>query len=155
MKLLVSLAAVGVLFLLGLLGAAGTVPEAIFGVLVPYLALAVFLGGLTYRVLRWAAAPVPFRIPTTCGQQKSLPWIKQAKLDNPSGTLGVVGRMALEVVLLPFAAAQYEDETARGRQTGLRDQPGALAGGHGLPLVDAGDSAPAPAALRRTRCLAA
>jgi len=98
MKVLVSLAAVGVLFLLGLLGAAGTVPEAIFGVLVPYLALAVFLGGLAYQVLRWAAVPVPFRIPTTCGQQKSLPWIKQAKLDNPSGALGVVGRMALEVL---------------------------------------------------------
>ena len=98
MNLLVSLAAVGVLFSFGLLGATGTVPEAIFGVLVPYLALAVFLGGLAYQVLRWAAVPVPFRIPTTCGQQKSLPWIKQAKLDNPSGALGVVGRMALEVL---------------------------------------------------------
>ena len=26
-----------------------------------------------------------------------LPWIKQSKLENPSGTLGVLGRMALEV----------------------------------------------------------
>jgi nitrate reductase gamma subunit len=41
---------------------------------------------------------VPFRIPTTCGQQKSLPWIKQAKLESPSSALGVVGRMALEVL---------------------------------------------------------
>jgi nitrate reductase gamma subunit len=48
-------------------------------------------------VLNWAKVPVPFRIPTTCGQEKSLPWIKQAKLDNPSSTLGVVGRMTLEV----------------------------------------------------------
>ena len=98
MKLLVSLAAVGVLFALGLVGAAGTVPEAIFAVIVPYLALAVFLGGLAYCVLGWAAVPVPFRIPTTCGQQKSLPWIKQAKLENPSSALCVVGRMALEVL---------------------------------------------------------
>ena len=112
MNLLVSLAAVGVLFSFGLVGAAGTVPEAIFGVLVPYLALAVFLGGLVYRVLGWAAVPVPFRIPTTCGQEKSLPWIKQAKLDNPSGTLGVVGRMALEVAVLPLAAAQHQGGTA-------------------------------------------
>ncbi len=98
MKVLVSLAAVGVLFSLGLLGGAGAVGGAIFGVLIPYLALAVFLGGLIYRVLSWAKAPVPFRIPTTCGQEKSLPWIKQAKLDNPSGAPGVVGRMALEVL---------------------------------------------------------
>jgi nitrate reductase gamma subunit len=72
--------------------------EVIFAVLIPYLALAVFLGGLAYRVLSWAKVPVPFRIPTTCGQQKSLPWIKRAKLDNPSGLPGVLARMALEVL---------------------------------------------------------
>ena len=49
------------------------------------------------RVLKWGSSPVPFRIPTTCGQQKSLPWIKHSKLENPSGMLGVIGRMALEV----------------------------------------------------------
>jgi len=98
MKVLVSLTAVAVLFLLGLLGAAGTVPAAIVGVVVPYLAAAVFLGGLTYRLLKWARVPVPFRIPTTCGQQRSLAWIKPAGLDNPGGTLGVLGRMAMEVL---------------------------------------------------------
>jgi len=97
-NVLISLVAVGILFLVGFLGGAGGVGEAIFGVLLPYLALVVFLGGLIYRVLGWARTPVPFRIPTTCGQQKSLPWIRCAKLDNPSGTLGVVGRMALEVL---------------------------------------------------------
>jgi nitrate reductase gamma subunit len=64
----------------------------------PYLAAAVLLGGLVYRVVVLANTPVPFRIPTTCGQQKSLPWIKPARLDNPSGTVGVVGRMLLEVL---------------------------------------------------------
>jgi nitrate reductase gamma subunit len=54
---------------------------------------------MTYRVLLWARAPVPFRIPTTCGQQKSLAWIKAARLENPSTTAGVIGRMALEVGL--------------------------------------------------------
>ena len=98
MKFLGSLAVVGVLFLLGLLGATGTVPGVIFGILFPYLAAVVFLGGLGCRVWIWARTPVPFRIPTTCGQQKSLPWIKQAKLENPSGLWGVVGRMALEVL---------------------------------------------------------
>ncbi len=99
MKILVSLAAVGLLFLVGLLGGLGRAGEVVFGVLIPYPALVVFLGGLIYRVLSWAKAPVPFRITTTCGQEKSLPWIKQAKIDNPSGLPGVVIRMALEVLV--------------------------------------------------------
>jgi nitrate reductase gamma subunit len=51
-----------------------------------------------YRVVKWARAPVPFRIPTTAGQQRSLPWVRNQELDNPSGWPGVVGRMALEVL---------------------------------------------------------
>ncbi len=70
-----------------------------FGVVVPYAALAIFLAGVVLRVVTWARSPVPFRIPTTCGQQKSLPWIKDAKLENPATTWGVLGRMALEVLL--------------------------------------------------------
>ena len=68
-------------------------------VLVPYAAFAIFLVGVCYRVVRWAWTPVPFRIPTTCGQQKSLPWIKSAPLDNPSSGWGAFRRMALEVLL--------------------------------------------------------
>src|SRR3989338_609366 len=51
-----------------------------------------------FGVVKWGLSPVPFCIPTTCGQQESLPWIKQDKLENPSNTLGVIGRMALEVL---------------------------------------------------------
>ena len=97
MKVLISLAVVGGLFLLGMVGAAPWM-GGIFGVLFPYVAAGVFLVGLGRCVMGWANVPVPFRIPTTCGQQKSLPWIKQSKLDNPSGTAGVVGRMLLEVL---------------------------------------------------------
>ena len=97
MNVLISLGAVCVLFLIGLLGAV-PVLDWLFGVLIPYVALAVFLGGMAYRVIGWANIPVPFRIPTTCGQQKSLPWIKQAKLDCPSDRWGVIGRMFLEIV---------------------------------------------------------
>jgi nitrate reductase gamma subunit len=68
------------------------------GVVVPGIAFAVFLAGILYRVVRWARAPVPFRIPTTCGQEKSLPWVKNEELDNPSGALGVIGRLLLEVL---------------------------------------------------------
>jgi nitrate reductase gamma subunit len=69
-----------------------------FGVIVPYAALTIFILGIIYRVIRWACSPNPFRIPTTAGQQKSLPWIKQSRFDNPSTTLGVIGRMLLEIL---------------------------------------------------------
>lgn len=72
---------------------------ALFAVVIPYIAIVVFLLGFIYKVIYWAKSPVPFRIPTTCGQEKSLTWIKQNKVDNPSSTLGVVIRMALEILL--------------------------------------------------------
>ncbi len=50
-------------------------------------------------LVKWARSPVPFRIPTVTGQQKSLSWIKSSKLDSPHSTLGVIGRMALEILL--------------------------------------------------------
>ena len=74
--------------------------EVFFGVIIPYLALTIFVLGFINRVIDWARSPVPFRISTTCGQQKSLPWIKSANIDNPSTTGGVIVRMILEVVFL-------------------------------------------------------
>ncbi|MBI3813525.1 MAG: sulfate reduction electron transfer complex DsrMKJOP subunit DsrM [Nitrospinae bacterium] len=71
----------------------------LFGVVIPYLAVITFIGGVIYRVIKWAYSPVPFRIPTTSGQQKSLSWIKQSRFENPSNTAGVIGRMLLEILL--------------------------------------------------------
>ena len=71
----------------------------VFGVVIPYAAILIFVLGIIIRVLDWARSPTPFRIPTTAGQQKSLPWIKQNKLDNPSSTLGAIGRMIFEILL--------------------------------------------------------
>jgi len=71
----------------------------LFGVVVPYAAVATFLVGLSCRIVQWSLSPVPFRIPTTCGQQKSLPWIKSSGLENPYRTGGVVLRMLLEILL--------------------------------------------------------
>jgi len=92
--------------------AAGLAPP--FAVVVPYLAVAVFLVGITLRVLRWARSAVPFRIPTTAGQQRSLPWIRSARLDNPSTGLGTTGRMLLEVLtfrsLFRNTRAQLRDD---------------------------------------------
>ncbi len=97
MNVLVALVAVSGLFLIGLLGGTPSLRWG-FGVVLPYLAVVVFFGGLFYRIAGWARSAVPFRIPTTCGQQRSLPWIKHSKLDNPFTTRGVIGRMALEVL---------------------------------------------------------
>lgn len=71
----------------------------IFGVVVPYAALVIFIVGMIYKIVQWAKVPVPFKITTTCGQQKSLPWIKNASIESPHTTTGVLIRMALEVFL--------------------------------------------------------
>lgn len=99
MKILYSFLSVIALVVIALLGAKVPGGQTFFGIIIPYLAFAVFLVGFISKVVDWAKSPVPFRIPTTSGQANSLPWIKQNKLDCPSTTLGVVGRMLLEVFL--------------------------------------------------------
>jgi nitrate reductase gamma subunit len=69
-----------------------------FGVFVPYMAIAIFLGGFVYRVVQWAKSPVPFSIQTTCGQGKSLDFIKHNRLEAPHTTAEVAARMLLEVL---------------------------------------------------------
>ncbi len=110
MNALLSLFAVAALVLIAFIGIKVANLHFLFGVVIPYLAIATFLIGVISRVLKWGRTPVPFRIPTTCGQQKSLPWIKQAKLDNPSSTSGVIGRMLLEVLLFRslFSNTKFE-----------------------------------------------
>jgi nitrate reductase gamma subunit len=87
------------LLLIGLviIGVSGAGLDYLFAVVIPYCAITLFLIGFVYRIIGWARSPVPFRIPTTCGQQKSLPWIKTSRLDNPHTGLGAIGRMALEI----------------------------------------------------------
>ncbi len=63
-----------------------------------YAAFAVFFAGFIFRVIKWALIPVPFRIPATCGQQKSLEWINSNPIENPAGKTGVFFRMATEIV---------------------------------------------------------
>lgn len=73
--------------------------QSLFGIVIPYVAVAIFIVGFIYRILDWARSPVPFCIPTTGGQQKSLDWIKCNPIDNPSTKAGAVVRMATEVLL--------------------------------------------------------
>ena len=69
-----------------------------FGVALPYVAVLVFLGGFVYRVVQWGKSPVPFSIQTTCGQGKSLDFVKHDRLESPHTNTEVVARMALEIL---------------------------------------------------------
>jgi len=98
-KYLIPLTTVFLLFLMAYTGVEGAGLQWFFGIVFPYLAVIAFLGGFVYKVLGWASTAVPFRIPTTCGQQKSLPWVKQNCIDNPDTAAGVFVRMVLEIFL--------------------------------------------------------
>jgi nitrate reductase gamma subunit len=91
-----SLALTALLLLIALLGVQNPL---IFGIIIPYTAISIFVLGIIYRVVKWARSPVPFRWPTTAGQQKSLSWIKANNLESPYNTWGVLGRMILEILL--------------------------------------------------------
>ena len=114
MKIVLPLIAVIVLVLLAFVGVEVANLRFLFGVVIPYAAIATFIIGFIYRVVKWGRSPVPFSIPTTAGQQKSLPWIKQNKLDNPSSTLGVIGRMFLEVFLFRSLFRNTKTELREG-----------------------------------------
>jgi nitrate reductase gamma subunit len=110
-----SLLAVAALILIPLLGVAAAGLNGLFGVWIPCAAFLFFIGGMVYRVALWAKSPVPFHIPTTCGQQKSLPWIQNSRLESPSGTAGVAGRMALEILLFRSLFRNTKVEMKDGR----------------------------------------
>lgn len=98
MKYAYSFLAVIALILIAWLGSQIPGMQYFFGVAVPYLAIMVFLGGFVYRVVHWAKSPVPFSIQTTCGQAKSLDFIKHNRLEAPNTNAEVVARMALEIL---------------------------------------------------------
>jgi nitrate reductase gamma subunit len=72
--------------------------QSLFGIVIPYACFLVFIIGLISRMVAWAKSPQPFKIPTTCGQQKSLRWIKHSRLEAPFNTFEVILRMFLEIV---------------------------------------------------------
>jgi nitrate reductase gamma subunit len=98
MKYAFSFLAVIALVLIAWLGSQVPGMPYLFGVALPYLALMIFLGGFVYKVVDWGKSPVPFSIQTTCGQGKSLDFIKHNRLEAPDTTAEVVARMFLEIV---------------------------------------------------------
>ena len=115
MNFLIAILALLILTLLGLGIGMSQHLIRVLTVIVPYAALAVFLAGFVYRVIQWGRAPVPFRIPATCGQAKTLPGIKTNPVENPAGFRGVVVRMAGEVFLFRSLFRNTNTEIVGGR----------------------------------------
>lgn len=114
MRALVSLIVVLLLVVIAYAGVEVAGLRTFFGVVIPYIALVLFVFGMIRRVLKWGRSAVPFRIPTTTGQQKSLPWIKYSPLESPFGTPGVIGRMLLEVLFFRSLFRNLKMQTAQG-----------------------------------------
>jgi nitrate reductase gamma subunit len=112
MRILFSFVAVLALVLIAYAGVKIAHLQFLFGIVVPSVAIALFILGFIYRVVKWGRSPVPFRIPTTRGQQKSLPWIEHDKLGSPASTLQVVGRMLLEVLFFRSLFMNMKTEKA-------------------------------------------
>ncbi len=98
MKAIYSLILVLALVVLATLGAGAAKMQTIFAYCVPGTAFVIFVVGFVAKVIGWAKRPVPFRIPTTGGQQQTLDWIPQNKWDNPSTGPQTAMRMFLEIV---------------------------------------------------------
>ncbi|HQP49668.1 MAG TPA: hypothetical protein PKX12_13130, partial [Spirochaetota bacterium] len=98
MKVLVPFITVLLLAMAGYFLSSFSEGQYVSGIVMPYAACVLFLLGFIWRIVRWASSPVPFRVPTTCGQQKSLEGITCSNVDNPSGIFGVMARMFMEIV---------------------------------------------------------
>ena len=98
LSILFSSFAVMVVVLIPWIGVGAFDLRILFGIIIPYAAMLTFFVGIVVRVIDWSRSPVPFRIPTTAGQEWSFPWIKTNPIDNPKGTGGVVIRMIFEVL---------------------------------------------------------
>ncbi|MFC2172465.1 sulfate reduction electron transfer complex DsrMKJOP subunit DsrM [Acidobacteriota bacterium] len=113
MNALYAFLAVVALVLIALIGV-GAGGNYVFAVILPYAAALIFIVGFIAKVIGWARTPVPFRVPTTCGQQRSLPWIKKNGLESPFTGLEVIARMFLEVFCFRSLFRNTEQELLKG-----------------------------------------
>ena len=98
-KVLMPLVMVALLALVPWVGVTYGKLDYLFGVVIPYSSLAILLLGIILRMVDWLRRPVPFRIPTTCGQEKSLDWIPYSPLESPSNGFQAAIRVLSEVFL--------------------------------------------------------
>lgn len=86
----------------------------LFGIVLPYSAMTVLICGFILRMADWLRRPVPFCIPTTCGQEKSLDWIRQDKLESPSNFLYAAARVLSEVFFFRSLFRNTRSELYKG-----------------------------------------
>ncbi len=98
-KVVMPLFVIGVLCLIPYIGVQYAGLGYLFAVIIPCASLVVLIAGFAIRMVNWLIRPVPFRIPTTCGQEKSLDWIKQDKLESPYHFWEAIARVLGEVFL--------------------------------------------------------
>ncbi|MBZ4219429.1 MAG: sulfate reduction electron transfer complex DsrMKJOP subunit DsrM [Chlorobium sp.] len=98
-KVLMPLVMVLVLALVPYIGVQYAGLSYLFGVIIPYTAFTLLVGGILFRLADWLRRPVPFCIPTTCGQEKSLEWIKYDRLECPAYSWEAAARVLSEVFL--------------------------------------------------------
>jgi len=67
LSILFSIFAVTVVILIPWIGVGALDLRVLFGIVIPYAAMATFFVGIVVRVIGWSRSPVPFRIPTTAG----------------------------------------------------------------------------------------
>ena len=84
----------------------------LFGVVLPYVAVVTFFLGVIWRMVYWAKSPVPFSIPTTGGQEKSLDFIKHEKVGLPQHQVRCGRPHVPGSLLLPFAVPQHRGRRA-------------------------------------------
>ncbi len=108
MGALISLVAVAVLALLARSGRSpATACGSCSGSIIPGVAFAVFLGGIIYRVVRWAQVAGAVPDPDHLRAAKSLPWIRNNELESPSGLLGRHRADGPRGPVLPVAVPQH------------------------------------------------
>ena len=96
--------------------------SSIFGVAVPYAAFAVFVIFFVRRIVKWARSPVPYKIPTTCGQQKSLDFIKHDCLEAPHTPFDS-RRCRILSPVLPRPGRLKRNHSSRNTPTTIRTGP--------------------------------
>ncbi|NTW10499.1 MAG: sulfate reduction electron transfer complex DsrMKJOP subunit DsrM [Chlorobiaceae bacterium] len=98
-KALLPLVMVAILAIVPYVGVEFLKLQYLFGIVIPYTAAALFVAGFFYRIADWFLRPVPFRIPTTAGQEKSLDWIKRNPIESPHRAWEAAARVLSEVLL--------------------------------------------------------
>jgi len=121
-KVLMPLLMVVVLALIPFIGVTYAGLDYFFGVVMPYTAAAVLVAGFLYRMIDWLRRPVPFCITSTCGQEKSLDWIRPDPIESPSKPWHAVIRVLSEVLLFR--------SLFRNNRAELRQGPDLVYGSH-------------------------